>query len=110
MGEKLYHGTCRAFVQLAQERGGQFGPDYDRMSFTSDYDHAQMFADSWQTPGGIRRLQEMFGNLPREYSDPIILEFDLDELGKLERRLDGTAVELFIERGPVKLPCYFLLT
>jgi len=102
--EVIYHGTCKAFVELANERGGQFGPDYDRVSFTPDYDHAKMYAESWKTPGGKKRLREYFGNIPKKYLEPVILEFDKTKLGDLEKTLDGSAVELSVKKGPVKLP------
>jgi hypothetical protein len=101
---KLYHGTCRAFVQLAKERDGKFGPDYDSIRFTPDKTHAQAFADSWQKPAGQKRLDEMFGDIPNELVQPVILEFDSRTLGKLNEGMDGGVVEYFIECGPVNLP------
>lgn len=43
--EELYHGTCIVFILLALERKGKFGPDYDKIRFTSDFDHAKMLAE-----------------------------------------------------------------
>lgn len=103
-GKKLYHGTCRAFVQLAMERGRHFGPEYDRISFTPNYKHAKMFAESWKTPIGRLRLEEFFGKLPEELYSPVILKFNTSDLGNLIETMDAGAIEFYIEKGPIKLP------
>lgn len=102
--KKLYHGTCRAFVQLAMERDGHFGPEYDRVSFTPSHKHAKMYAESWKTPAGRLRLEEFFGKLPEEFYSPIILKFNSSDLGTLTQTIDAGAIEFYIEKGPVKLP------
>ncbi|MGC9309816.1 MAG: hypothetical protein ACP5D2_03940 [Candidatus Nanoarchaeia archaeon] len=103
MEERIYHGTCMAFVQLANEREGLFGPDYDSVSFTPDINHARMFANSWQTSAGRARLAEMFGNIPEQLVQPVILTFNPSELGQLNQTLDGNAIEYYVERGPVQI-------
>lgn len=104
MNSKLFHGTCRAFILLALERGGNFGPDYNSVSFTPELAHARMFADSWRTQAGMRRLRDMFGNTNEELAEPVVLEFNQENLPNLQYKRDGPADEFYVERGPVALP------
>ena len=101
---KLYHGTCMAFVQLAKEKKGKFGPDYDRISFTPNYPHAKMYAESWKTPAGRLRLEKYFWELPEEFHSPIILEFNSLQFRKLIKTMDGGAIEFYVPNGPIALP------
>ena len=64
---KLYHGTCMAFVQLAKEKKGKFGPDYDRISFTPNYPHAKMYAESFLTLCDGKNKEEA-QSVSREFS------------------------------------------
>jgi hypothetical protein len=100
--QKLYHGTCKAFVELAKERGENFGPD-DEIYLTPDLEHAKMFAESWNTDRGRKRLGEYFKELPKEYAESVILEFDQDKLGDLEKSLDAGGAIQFSKKGPLKL-------
>lgn len=101
---RLYHGTCKAFVAYAMQNGNQFGPDYDRVCFTPQMDHAQMFAEDWQKPAGLERLRQYFGdNIDERLTEPVVLEFDRARLGKLGYREDGGADEFYVEKGPVSL-------
>ena len=74
MEQKLYIGTCRAFVEYAKQRGNQFGQD-GVMWFTPDLTYAQEYANSWKTKAGKTRLAEYFGEeLPEEYSQILFYE------------------------------------
>ena len=105
--EKLYHGTCKAFVAFALQNGGKFGPNCDAVSFTPDLGYARMFAESWQTPLGRKRLEDYFGKvLGTEIFKPIVLEFNflrLERLYNLHYRDDCGAEEFFVEEGPVDI-------
>lgn len=106
MIRRLYHGTCRAFVEYALQNKGKFGPDQDSVSFTPEYEHARMFADSWQTPAGRERLRKCFenvGNSIEQCMEPVVLVFDPTKLPELKQRDDCGHVEFFLERGPVSL-------
>ena len=100
---RLYHGTCLAFVELARQRGRRFGPENNSVSFTPDYGHARIFAEGWMTPAGRKILKKYFGDLPTEYTQPVILEFNPEKLGQLNQRDDCGHAEFFIEKGPVNL-------
>lgn len=106
MKGKLYHGTCRAFIEYALQNQGRFGPDYDSVSFTPDYEHARMFAEQWKTDAGKEMLKQYFDlddeNL-EQLLEPLVLEFDANNLGELKQREDGNAVEFYVERGPISL-------
>jgi hypothetical protein len=100
--EKIYHGTCRAFVEFAEQQGGKFGPKGRELYFTPDLNHAKMFANSWNTKRGIKLLKDYFGDLPKQYAEPVVLEYDQNSLGQLEKKLDAGAVEM-VKKGPVQL-------
>lgn len=101
---KLYHGTCNAFVAYALQNGENLGPDYDAVSFAPNIEHAKTFARSWQTSAGRKRLEEFFGkNLKEEHFEPIILEIRSSSLGKLQYREDCGEDEFYVERGPVSI-------
>lgn len=102
MEQKLYIGTCRAFVEYAKQRGNQFGPD-GTMWFTPDLAYAQEYANSWKTKAGKTKLVEYFGEkLPEEYSQGIVLEWDTNDLGNLKEDSCWGQRELS-RNGPVKL-------
>ena len=102
MEQKLYIGTCMAFVEYAKQRGNQFGPD-GVMWFTPDLSYAQEYANSWKTKAGRTKLAEYFGEeLPEGYSQGIVLEWDTDDLGHLKEDYYWSIRELS-RKGPVKL-------
>lgn len=108
--EKLYHGTCKAFVAYAMQNSGKFGPEFDRISFTPDIGYAQIFAESWKSTRGLRRLRECFGEsidgMLEKLSEAVILEVDSNSLngrGQLTYRSDCGNDEWYLERGPIDL-------
>ena len=102
--KKLYHGTCKEFVAYAQAHNGQFGPSYDRVSFTPDLKHSYMFSESWNTKIGIETLKEYFGEeIDPKLAEAVILQFNGHKLGNLHFKKDGGADEFFVEKGPVQL-------
>lgn len=101
--KKLYHGTCRAFVDYALQNGGQFGPEYDNVSFTPDLEHAKDFANGWQKPGGLELLTQHFQDINPDFAEPVILIFGSDALGELHYRKDCGKDEFYVEKGPVSL-------
>jgi len=104
--KKLYHGTCRAFIEYALRNGGKFGPENDSISFTPNKEHAKMFAESWRKSSGIKRLEDYFGvGLSEEFLEPVILELD-SSFFELSYRKDCEADEFYIEKGPINL-CNF---
>lgn len=105
MEEKLYHGTCRAFVEYARQRENKFGPENSNIYLTPDLNHARMFAEGWNTDRGRKLLEEYFGKeLPIDYSNGVIFEYDAKELGKLEIGIDaGGIIEIIKEKGPIPL-------
>ena len=98
--EKLYHGTCRAFVAYALQHKGRFGSEIGT-SFTPDLEHAKTFAGSWNKARGVQRLREYFDqsidDLLPELSKPIILQFEVNDLGCLRYRTDCGRDEYFVE-------------
>lgn len=105
--KKLYHGTCKAFVAYALQNEGRFGSYCDRVSFTPNLEHALMYAESWQTDRGQKRLGSMIlftGEMQRrEFAEPVVLEFEAEKLGPLKYNNDCGADEYYVERGPVNL-------
>lgn len=99
----LYHGTCRAFVALAEEKEGLFGPENYDICFTPDLTHAEMFAEGWNSERGYKALREYFKDIPREYAKGVVLEFNPKLLGPLEERLDAGGVVEFAREGPVQI-------
>ncbi len=102
--EKLYHGTCKAFVAYALQNEGKLGPCSDSVSFTPKLDHARMFSESWKTPAGLKKLEDCFGEvLDLKFSEPVVLEFDSSTLGKLHYRKDCEIDEFYVECGPIDI-------
>ena len=101
--EKLYHGTCKAFVKHALQNDSRFGPDHDNVSFTPDLEHAKDYAAGWQRPGGLELLAQFFLNVTLDLAEPVILVFDGAALGKLRYRNDCGNDEFYVEKGPVSL-------
>lgn len=101
---KLYHGTCLVFVAHAVQNEGSFGPDYDRISFTPNLEHALTFAQSWDTARGSQRLRDYFGSeLPKIMREPVVLEFLASNLSGLIYHRDCGADEFYVEKGPVNI-------
>lgn len=103
--EKLYHGTCKAFVAYALQNDGRFGPEFDSISFTPTIEYAKTFADSWKTSRGLARLQDYFGSsingMLSELSEPLILEVNSNALEGLKFRRDCGHEEYYLERGSI---------
>tara|TARA_Y100000310_G_C20641750_1_gene794338 strand:- start:815 stop:1129 length:315 start_codon:yes stop_codon:yes gene_type:complete len=100
--ETLYHGTCKAFVKLASQYEGKFGPS-DFMWFTPEIEHAKMFAESWQKARGLARLKQMFETeIDPSLAEPVVLEFSSERLRELVREDDAGAVA-YRAMGPVEI-------
>ncbi len=99
--EKLYHGTCKAFIAYALQNKGRFGSECDGVSLTPILEHARVFAESWKSQRGLARLRDYFldsidGALS-ELSEPVILEFNARLLGRLKYRLDCGEDEYYVK-------------
>ena len=101
---QLYHGTCKAFIVYALQRGGMFGPE-SSISFTPALDYSRIFAESWKESRGLQRLRDFFGEsidgAIGELCEPVILQFNAHDLGHLTYRMDCGGEEYFVERGPI---------